>query len=115
MPGIAVKTGEAYLTKAIKNCDLRYNNYLGGCVFLQINFDMETVIKVNPSELNASLLDKIKNFIGNKKNIDVTISLKEYDPDYVDALDRSIAQAESGEVVSMTMEEFVAYMPIKKQ
>lgn len=88
---------------------------MSGWVFLQINFDMETVIKVNPSELNASLLDKIKNFIGNKKNIDVTISLKEYDPDYVDALDRSIGQAESGEVVSMTMEEFVAYMPIKKQ
>lgn len=75
---------------------------------------METVIKVTPSELNASLLDKIKSFIGNKKNIDVTISLKEYDPDYADALDRSIAQAENDEVISMTMEEFVAYTPKKK-
>lgn len=57
---------------------------------------METVIKVTPAELNASLLDKIKAFIGNKKNIDVTISLKEFDPDYADALNRSIAQADAG-------------------
>ncbi len=28
---------------------------------------METVIKVTPAELNASLLDKIKAFIGNGK------------------------------------------------
>ena len=76
---------------------------------------METVIKVTPSELNSSLLDKIRSFIGNKKNIDVTISLKEFDPDYADALDRSIAQAESGDVISMTLEEFVAYTPKKKQ
>lgn len=75
---------------------------------------METVIKINPSELNAGLIDKIKSFIGNKKNIDVTISLKEFDPDYADALDRSILQAETGDVISMTMEEFVAYTPKKK-
>jgi hypothetical protein len=75
---------------------------------------METVIKILPSELNESLLDKIKSFIGNKKNIDVTISLKEFDPDYTDALDRSISQAESGNVITMTMEEFVAYKPKNK-
>ena len=70
---------------------------------------METEIKVKPSELNSTLLDKIKNFIGNKKNIDVTISIKEFDPDYVDSLNKSISQAESGNVISFTMEEFVAY------
>ena len=75
---------------------------------------METVIKVNPSELNAKLLHKIKKFIGKKENIDVTISLKEFDPDYVDALDRSIEQAQSGDVLSFTMEEFAAYTPKKK-
>ena len=75
---------------------------------------METVIKVSPSELNTNLLDKIKSFIGNKKNIDVTISLKEFDPDYADSLDHSISQAESGDIVSMTMEEFVAYIPKKR-
>ena len=77
---------------------------------------METVITVNPSELNSSLLNKIKRFIGKKNNVDVIISLREFDPVYVDALDRSIGQAESGqEIISMTMEEFVAYAPQKKQ
>jgi hypothetical protein len=51
---------------------------------------METVIKVNPAELNASLLNKIKKFIGNKNNVDVTISLREFDPVYADVLERSI-------------------------
>ena len=76
---------------------------------------METVIKINPSELNTGLLSKIKEFIGNKKNIDITISLKEFNPDYVDALNHSIDQAESGNILSFTMEEFVAYTPQKKQ
>ena len=76
---------------------------------------METVIKVNPSELDAGLLKKIKKFIGDKKNIDVTISLKEFDPDYVASLDHSIGHAEnSQELITMTMEEFVAYTPAKK-
>ena len=76
---------------------------------------METIIKVNPSELNTSLLNKIKEFIGNKKNIDITISLKEIDPEYAKALDHSIYQAETEEIVTMTMEDFVAYTPKKKQ
>jgi len=76
---------------------------------------METEIRVKPSELNTTLLDKIKTFIGNKKNIDVTISIKEFDPDYVDSLNRSISQAESNDVISFTMEEFVAYTPKSKQ
>lgn len=75
---------------------------------------METVIKINPSELNPGLVNKIKEFIGNKKNIDITIFLKEFDPDYVEVLNRSLHQAESGEVISFTMEEFVAYTPSKK-
>jgi hypothetical protein len=76
---------------------------------------METVIKIHPSELNSSLINKIKEFIGDKENIDVTISLKEFNPDYADALNRSIDQAESGEeIITMTMEEFVTYTPKKK-
>jgi hypothetical protein len=30
---------------------------------------METEIRVKPSELNTTLLDKIKDFIGNKKTL----------------------------------------------
>jgi len=76
---------------------------------------METEIRVKPSELNTTLLDKIKNFIGNKKNVDVTISIKEFDPDYVVSLNKSISQAEVNDVISFTMEEFVAYTPKNKQ
>jgi hypothetical protein len=76
---------------------------------------METIIKIHPDELNKALLNKIRKFIGKKENIDITISVKEFDPAYADALDTSIEQAEKGEVISMTMEEFVAYTPKRKQ
>lgn len=75
---------------------------------------METIIKVSPSELNESLLEKIKKFIAGKENVDVTISLKEYDKSYVDDLDKSINEAEKSEnLVSFTMEELMAYTPQK--
>lgn len=76
---------------------------------------METIIKIHPDELNKALLNKIRKFIGKKDNIDITISVKEFDPEYADALDSSVEQAEKGDVVSMTMEEFVAYTPKKKK
>lgn len=75
------------------------------------HLNTETVITIAPAELNASLPDKIKSFIGSRKNSTVTISLKEFDPDYVNTLDQSILQAENGDVISVTMEEFVAYTP----
>ena len=76
---------------------------------------METVIRLNVSELNLSLLNKIKEFVGEKKNIDVTISLHEYDTEYVDDLNRSIEQAtREHEIISMTMEEFIEYTPPRK-
>ena len=76
---------------------------------------METIIKIRPDELNKTLLNKIRKFIGKKENIDITISVKEFDPEYADALDTSIKQAENGDVISLTMEEFVAYTPKRKQ
>ncbi|HYM93937.1 MAG TPA: hypothetical protein VET23_07350 [Chitinophagaceae bacterium] len=76
---------------------------------------METIIKIHPDELNKALLNKIRKFIGKKENIDITISVKEFDPEYADALNSSVEQAEKGDVVSMTMEEFVAYTPKKKK
>lgn len=76
---------------------------------------METVIRVNPSELDSNLLNKIKKFIGENENVDVTISLHEFDAAYSDTLNQSIEQAINQEVVSMTMEEFISYEPNKKQ
>jgi hypothetical protein len=76
---------------------------------------METIIKVNPSELNENLLDKIKKFIGGKDNIDVTISLREFDREYVNVLDRSIEEAEKDkELVTFTMDDFMDYSPATK-
>lgn len=75
---------------------------------------LETVIKVNSAELDLNLLNKIKTFIGGKNNVNVTISLLEFDPVYSDTLNYSIQQADE-EFVSMTMEEFVAYSPKKEQ
>jgi hypothetical protein len=75
---------------------------------------METIIKVSPEELNDTLLEKIKKFIAGKDNVDVTISLKEYDKKYVEDLNESITDAEErGSLVSFTMEEFMAYTPKK--
>jgi hypothetical protein len=73
---------------------------------------METVIKLDPSELNSDLLNKLKAFIGKKKNVDVIISLREFNPEYAEKLNYSIAQA-GEEIVSMTMEEFLDYSPKK--
>lgn len=76
---------------------------------------METIIKISPSELNEGLLEKIKKFIAGRDNIDVTISLKEFDKPYVDDLNKSISDAEKGEdMISLTMEEFMSYAPKKK-
>ncbi len=73
---------------------------------------METIIKVNPSELNETLLKKISQFIGEKTNIDVTISLKEFDAAYAETLNDSIKEAEKSQgLVSFTMEDFLAYKP----
>ena len=77
---------------------------------------METVIKVSPSEFDSRLLEKIKNFIGGRKNVDVTISLKEFDPVYADELNSSIEEAEAGHsLVSFTMEDFMSYTPDSKK
>ena len=78
---------------------------------------METIIKVNLSELDIKLLEKIKDFIGTRKNVDVTISLKEIpvvDEAFLDSLDHSIKQADDiRNLISFTMEEFMAYTPAK--
>ena len=75
---------------------------------------METIIKINPSELTEGLLDKIRKFIDEKENVDVTISLKEIDIDYEAALNHSIEQAENNDVISFTMEDFMQYSPSLK-
>jgi predicted nucleic acid-binding protein len=77
---------------------------------------METIIRLSPSELNAGLLDMIRTLIGDRMNVDVTISLQEHDAAYAAELDKSIEAVERGEgLTSFTMEEFMAYTPGDKQ
>lgn len=77
---------------------------------------MEAVIKVSPGEIDSNLLEKIKNFIGGRKNVDVTISLREFDPVYGTELERSIEDAEAGQsIVSFTMEDCLSYSPTSKK
>jgi ssRNA-specific RNase YbeY (16S rRNA maturation enzyme) len=76
---------------------------------------METIIKVSPEELDINLLKRIREYIGQKQNVDVTISLKEIDKAYVNALNHSVEQAESDQnLISFTMEEFMTYQPKNK-
>ena len=75
---------------------------------------METIIKVSPAELDIKLLNKIREFIGNKENVDVTISLKEMDAAYMESLDHSIQQeSDERNLISFTMEDFMTYTPAK--
>lgn len=75
---------------------------------------METIIKLNPSELDIKLIERIKSLIGDNDNVDVTISLNEYDPIYVDELNKSVYQSNENEnIQSFTMEEFMKYSPAK--
>ena len=70
---------------------------------------------MSPSELDIRLLNKIRDFIGNKQNVDVTISLKEIDAAYIESLDHSIRQADDERnLISFTMEDFMAYAPKKE-
>lgn len=74
---------------------------------------METIIKVNPSELNEKLLDKIRKFIAGNDNIDVTISLREYDEHYANVLDNSIDESRrTEELVTFSLDDFMTYTPV---
>jgi len=76
---------------------------------------METIIKISPSELSHELIDKIQGLIGKKKNVDVTISLKEFDETYVETLNESLEQAtDENNLITFSMEDFMSYTPAKK-
>lgn len=75
---------------------------------------METIIKASPAELNINLLEKIKSLVGDNNNVDVTISLNEFDPVYATELNKSIYQADRNDsILNFTMEEFMNYSPKK--
>ena len=66
------------------------------------------------SKLDINLLNKIKEFIGKNENVDVTISLKEMDVNYLKDLEHSVQQADENNLISFTMEDFMTYKPVPK-
>lgn len=75
---------------------------------------METIIKIIPSELNESLLDKIRNLISGHENAEITISAQDTPPkkclrnetrdEYFARLYKSLEQLEKRNVISFTPE-----------
>ncbi len=71
---------------------------------------MDAIIKLRPEELDDKMLVKIKELIGGRKDIEVTISLTDNKTEYLKTLDRSIADLNSDrDTLNFTMEEFLAY------
>ena len=76
---------------------------------------MEAVIKVKVSELNASLLKRIKNLFSEKEDAEITISLGKALPEYLETLVRSKNDLENNRnLISFTMEELEEYTTKQK-
>ena len=76
---------------------------------------MEAIIKVKASELNASLLDRIKNLLTGNEDEVITITLGS-EAAYLSELLRSKYDLENGRnLVSFTMEELSAYTNEKRK
>ncbi len=71
---------------------------------------MDAIIKLKPEELNNKMLVKIKDLIGSRKDIEVTISLTDSKTEYLKTLDRSISDLNRNkDTIIFTLEEFLAY------
>jgi len=81
---------------------------------------METLIKLNPSEINQNLLKVLKTFLNGRNNFEITINVKEVQennfstaepkPEYKKKLDAAINNIENGKnLVSFTFDEFEAF------
>ncbi len=71
---------------------------------------MNAVIKLRPEELDNNLLQKIKELVNGRTDVEVTISLSDNKSEYFKTLDRSIADLNlDKDTISFTMEEFLEY------
>jgi len=71
---------------------------------------MKAVIKVKLSELDDSLLNRIKNLFEGQENAELTIAFNSNQENYYETLDRSIKDLERRNgLISFTMEELKSY------
>ena len=76
---------------------------------------MDGVIKVKISELNASLIERIKSLFQGKENTELTISFDDRQDKYFETLNRSKNDLEQrNNLVTFTMEELETYSTNKK-
>lgn len=70
---------------------------------------MDAVIKLKASELNATLIDRIKALLKDNDDAEITISINNT-LEYYKVLDKSRKDLEEGQnLISFTMEELVEY------
>lgn len=70
---------------------------------------MEAAIRLKPEELNSEVISKIREMIGEKNNMEITIIVREKE-EYLSTLNRSIDHLEKNkDLISFTMEEFLDY------
>ena len=75
---------------------------------------MEASIKLKPEELNSGIISKIREMIGERNNVEVTIIVREKTDEYLSTLNHSIHDLETNKgLISFTIEEFLNY-PSKK-
>lgn len=80
--------------------------------FAEQSDSMETVIKIRSKELDNKLFKKIKEFVSDKKNLDITISISDSKEKFLNELDESISQLkEKDKLITFTLEEFLDYSP----
>jgi len=76
---------------------------------------MEAVIKIKVSELNSSLIKRIKKLFSDDEDAEITISLGKKTSEYLEVLNRSKEDLENNKnLISFTMEELAEYSANKK-
>jgi hypothetical protein len=71
---------------------------------------MEAVIKLKPEELTSGILSKIKKMIGKRNNMEVIITVRDSNEEYLATLDRSIHELETDkDTTTFAMEDFLEY------
>lgn len=71
---------------------------------------MEAVIKLKPEELTSGILSKIKKMIGKRNNMEVIITVRDSNEEYLATLDRSIQELETDkDTITFAMKDFLEY------